>query len=364
MDHKRRALITEPGTHLLLPTSIFDVQQNFTAFIEWSGLTPEQLVISPLSALPLPAYSAIPEGRRRWPGVRPEAMWHPLMWLPARLTIPRIIQTEGTNTTWLETPDEWTVRTLLEMTDTVPVQIDNAWWVLLYDFAGSNFVRPAGPGDKHLVPMYDPATGTWLDILSLVGIDVDDAIGLARVEAWLDGEDDPALDSIELERLLRVPGRDADWALHRTHRRLQDTDEGGTTASYVEDLRQASTAVVCTELAELAGDLATKTPEAVPVEDIATRVITLAAMAREMTSLPAEEQEDFAAAMDELTVAVADTTSPVEVRRVAAQLATVLGAVRSATVAGIDRLDLRFQVESTEVIEQITRIQPGAFAGV
>lgn len=364
MDHKRRALITEPGTHLLLPTSIFDVQQNFTAFIEWSGLTPEQLVISPLSALPLPAYSAIPEGRRRWPGVRPEAMWHPLMWLPARLTSPRIIQTEGTNTTWRETPDEWTVRTLLEMTDTVPVQIDNAWWVLLYDFAGRRFVRPADAGDNHLVPMYDPATGTWLDVLSTVGIDVDDAIGLARVEAWLEGEPDPALDSIDLEHFLRVPGRDTDWALHRTHRFLEDTDEGGTTATYVEDLRLASTAMVCTELAELAGDLATKSPETTPVEDIATNVITLAAMAQRMTSLPDDQAEMLSEDMDELTVEASQATGPVEIRRLAAKLATILGAVRTVTVSGVDRLDLRFQVETAEVINQIDHIRPGSFAGV
>lgn len=50
-------------------------------------------------------------------------------------------------------------------------------------------------------------------MLSLVGLDSDNDADLARVGEWLDGEDDPLLDSIDLSEHIDNE-KDIDWALH------------------------------------------------------------------------------------------------------------------------------------------------------
>jgi hypothetical protein len=59
--------------------------------------------------------------------------------------------------------------------------------------------------------LYDVETGTWLDILSTVGLDVDDDIVQARITEWLEGAPDAELDSIDLSSGLDDPS-DIDWS--------------------------------------------------------------------------------------------------------------------------------------------------------
>jgi hypothetical protein len=49
--------------------------------------------------------------------------------------------------------------------------------------------------------LYDQTTGTWLDVLATVDIDVDQPRGQARVAAWLAGRPDSTLDGIDLTHL-------------------------------------------------------------------------------------------------------------------------------------------------------------------
>lgn len=179
----RRALLTDSGEPLYAPCAPVVSAIRFAAFAEATGLDPASLLTSPLVSVPLPLYpSTWPEGRRRWGEVRPEAMWHPLLWLPARVALPATIQSvDGSER--LETPDEWALRVAIELST---------------------------------VGLYDEGTGTWMDVLAMVGLDVDDELDLARVEEWLDGASDDLLDAIDLADILDIE-TDHDWAVHEVH---------------------------------------------------------------------------------------------------------------------------------------------------
>lgn len=179
----RRALLTDSGEPLYAPCPPVEAAIRFAAFSEVTGVPTSALLTTPLVSVPLPLYQAEwPEGRRRWEGVKPEAMWHPLLWLPERVARPYTI-VAADNSTHLETPDAWALRVALE-------------------------VSTCG--------LYDEATGTWMDVLAMVGLDADDDLDVARVEEWLDGSPDELLDSIDLSVLLDVEG-DEDWAVHEVH---------------------------------------------------------------------------------------------------------------------------------------------------
>lgn len=178
----RRRAYQVPGENLLLDENILAAPARAREFSEFAGIELRDLVVSPLAAAAVPIYNfaASPEGDtglRRWPHTRPEAMWHPLMWLPPRLAS-RYRYKDRENNTVFESDDQWAARVVMELT-------------------------AAG--------LYDPDTGEWVDVLATAGVDVEDDMDLARIEDWLDGEPDDVLDEISLDDVTRQD--DETWAL-------------------------------------------------------------------------------------------------------------------------------------------------------
>jgi len=183
----RRTWLTEPDEHLLLP-GMGSVPLHAlvrgrlrAATADW-GLDPTDVLATPLVSVPLPLYyeGGFGPGRRRWDGVRPEAMTHPLLWLPERLAQRyEMIFPDGTSR--IESDAEYCVRVALE-------------------------AEAAG--------LFDPAEG-WVDVLALHDLDIGDPAVRDRVSRWLAGVDDPVLDSIDLSDWTERAG-DPDWALAQT----------------------------------------------------------------------------------------------------------------------------------------------------
>jgi hypothetical protein len=165
------------GLALLDCGSAYDLAVGYAEFREHTGLDHAELISEFVVATPLPAYPDVAEDHdRRWPRVKPEALWHPAFWLPTEVWVRQV---DGD----LDEPDPvWVVRVCLEL-------------------------EAAG--------LYRPDRG-WRDVLHDVGLRVEDEADLARIRSWQLGVADPALDSIDLTgRLLRVPVDDQgqqDWA--------------------------------------------------------------------------------------------------------------------------------------------------------
>lgn len=174
-----------PGENLLLYRGAdplgFIERESF--FREASNLSNEFIVSSPLSAIQLPIQGRDDLGLvQRWPNtINPEIMWLPLFWLPERIGFRYVVTDpmvpEGER---LETDDEWSIRVVMEL-------------------------MAAG--------LYDPETGSWLDVLSAYGADIEDPETIIRLGAWLDGGSDPVFDSIDLTGLFVKPEGDEEWAL-------------------------------------------------------------------------------------------------------------------------------------------------------
>lgn len=204
VETKRRSLLTEPGESLLVSPSPFESAMRFEQFSRSTGVPIESLSTSLLCTVPIPAYPARFERGRRWPGVRPEAMWHPLLWLPPRLSSRYRVSVDPVV---LESDDLWSVRVALEM-------------------------MASG--------LYDQASGAWVDILDLVGVDIDTDTGCDRVAYWLDGAPDSELDSLDgqVEAMLDLSEPDQDWA-------------AVTAAESMDALRISSWAFAADDLAEV-----------------------------------------------------------------------------------------------------------------
>lgn len=166
----RRVCLANPGEPLLLARDPVESVIRFGQFSERSGIDTSELVASHTVAVPLPIWpERWQKGARRWTGIRSELMWHPLMWLPEHLANRVELPVEANGGRHHEGDDEWAIRVALEMTAS---------------------------------GLYDNATGTWLDVLATVGIDVDQPRAQARVAAWLAGRPDTALDGIDLTNLM------------------------------------------------------------------------------------------------------------------------------------------------------------------
>lgn len=182
-EYKRRPFLTSPGEPLVLgQQSPVLAAIRFGKFNELTGLDASDTTSSPLVGIPLPRYRRTPEGPRRWLTTRPEAMWHPLMWLPSRLAGLVALRTnEEGRVLEAEDADSWAVRVCLEM-------------------------EASG--------LYNQEDGTWIDCLALVGIDIDTEEGVQRVRDWLHGGPDEALDNLSLTEHLDIG--DESWAFRAT----------------------------------------------------------------------------------------------------------------------------------------------------
>ena len=189
---RRRHFLLEPGDTLLLEPDPIRVMVNFGRFAEATGVPSSSLATSRLCALPVPL-----GGIRSWPEVRLETAWLPLLWLPPHLAehkryvvgddgLAHSVTSAGSGAreVYEESDEEWMVRVALELT-------------------ASGF--------------YDAETGTFLDVMDFIGIDVDTTEGQERLRAWLAGGRDDDLDlfatGLELEGHLKSSS-EPDWALN------------------------------------------------------------------------------------------------------------------------------------------------------
>ncbi|MFE6966802.1 hypothetical protein ACFVAJ_16960 [Agromyces sp. NPDC057679] len=155
MEIRRRTYFPTAGEALLLPSEAITSPERYALFAQHSLLPRELIKGSPLASTPVPAR---PDGLR-WPAeTNPAMFWHPLLWLPESIARPEAD----------EELDLWAVRVSMEL-------------------------NAAG--------VFDVATGTWLDVLSTVGLDSDDPAVQSRVTAWLQGGSDPDLDRVDLSPL-------------------------------------------------------------------------------------------------------------------------------------------------------------------
>lgn len=212
MNPLRRTALAEPGEPLLLSQSPLTSATRLDKWADYTGIPVDRNVSSPLSAVPLPIYpQQWKPGQRRWPAVVAEAMWHPLLWLPPKLAGRYTIDADT------EPDDVWVVRVAYELT-------------------------AAG--------IYDPGTGSWLDVLSTVGVNIDAPTDIERVSRWLSGANDADLDSLSLDALLAetaATAADPDWAVH------QACDE-------IDQLKVIAWATAAETLLDHATDL-TETPD-------------------------------------------------------------------------------------------------------
>lgn len=178
---------------LLAALEPFEVLDRLEVFIDFSGLADDELVVTGFTATPVPKYvNTLAPGARRFPHARPEAMWHPLFWLPQQLVTPRPVAGTGRNLKF-ERPDVWATRILIEMT---------------------------------AANLYSESDGAWSDVLIEHGIDVDDPDDLARIQRWLDSAPDPVLDSIDLsDRIIS----DQEWSATHSQQVAADLNRSAWT---------------------------------------------------------------------------------------------------------------------------------------
>lgn len=194
IDPIRRPWLLEAGEPLLMASNPVEHLLRFSRVLNEWGLRPERLWPLPLCAVPLPvpASDEYPDVRRfpdRWPGLNPAAAWHPLLWLPRAVT----------DRVWIPTDDGTDV--VLEDDDTWAVKVS-----LICSVRG----------------LYDEESGTWTDVLSTAGVDIDRPEDLQRVSLWLAGSHDPVLDGIDITEMA-VDFDDPGWALTLAVEVVQET---------------------------------------------------------------------------------------------------------------------------------------------
>ncbi len=152
---RRRAWLLEPDEPLLLSRGPVHALARVSAqMAEW-GLGQDELFWSPLIGVALPrrpVLSTLAPPHCYGPRLKPEALWNPLLWLPVEVATPA----DG------EELEDWTARVGIELV-------------------------AAG--------IYDQATGTWLDVSSLLEAG---ELTADRARAWLEGGPDPELDHLTL----------------------------------------------------------------------------------------------------------------------------------------------------------------------
>jgi hypothetical protein len=229
VDDRRRQFLTEQGEPLILAHSPMTLVERYSHFIEATGLDEHLVTANPLVTVPMPVFNKA-SGPRGWPeNLNPEMLWHPLFWLPPRVALRYRFEDAEAGDGGIESEDEWVVRVGLELT---------------------------------LSNLYDPADGTWLDILSVIGLDSEDAATHNRLRFWLQGIEDADLDSIDLSVLTDLPAT-PHWALE-------------SAAELLPTLQPASWAVLADNLAQSAGEIAMDVTEIDDARNAVSMLVNLA----------------------------------------------------------------------------------------
>lgn len=182
---RRRPFLLQPGESLLIPTSAGAALARTSEMARLTGLADSSsLVTTTSAAIPLPVYrDDYAQTNDRLPEWDSSLLWHPLMWLPRDFAL-RYLLVDDDETSAAEPDELWAVRVCLTL-------------------------------QEH--GLYDPTSGTWLDILSAFGLDIDDAQDQARINAWIAGAPDDTLDSIEADVEALLAGQTGeeipDWPL-------------------------------------------------------------------------------------------------------------------------------------------------------
>lgn len=172
----RRNFIIDPADGLLLTPNGFEAWENNLTFCRETGLEPQDLAASTLCSAPIPRYFPQFNSPRRFSQVNPRDLWHPFFWLPKHLA-QKASLTLPSGEPYMESWDAYALRIVFEM--------------------GSSGVF---------------SQDGWLDVLSTVGINVDNPAHIERIERWQQGGADPALDSIDLTELFVAPSNPL-WSL-------------------------------------------------------------------------------------------------------------------------------------------------------
>lgn len=194
---RRKPFILVPGDPLILDSDPIDVILDFGRFVEETGIPATSMMTSRLCSLPIPLGEI-----RGWSNVRPETAWLPLLWLPPHLSKRKqyIINGDGLAQSVSPTARDTT------RGQEVYEESDETWMIrVMLELTASGF--------------YDADSGTWLDVLDIIGIDVGTDEGRRRVAAWLAGAPDEDLDlfdtGLELEGNIKSVA-EPDWALNES----------------------------------------------------------------------------------------------------------------------------------------------------
>jgi hypothetical protein len=244
MDIKRRQMLTEPGDTLLLSKSALDTAFRFSAWQELTGLPTDRFTADPVCSVPLPIYSEVAPGQRQFAEVKPEAMWHPLFWLPPRLAGRyRLPSVDGAEPR-IESTTMWSIRVALELSASGLYSIEEG----------------------------------WIDILATVGLDVENEADLARIEEWQAGAPDELLDSIDLDLYLHLED-DPNWALQ-------------SAMALEEPVIHAQWAILADSLMEVIYDAADP-DAALPLDEVRQDVAVAASLAGiQLEDVPTDDEED------------------------------------------------------------------------
>ncbi|MGP5523465.1 hypothetical protein ACTXM3_09225 [Glutamicibacter arilaitensis] len=184
----RRHYLTEPGQALIVSDDPIGRMYAFSQFVDDTGLNAENVAMDTVCAVPLPMITEDMDQERPFAQVNPAMMWHPLFWLPRRLMERQAYEDDEGNS-FIEDTRMWSLRVNLEMLSGL---------------------------------IYDAESG-WLDMMELIGLDVTNPADLRRIKAWQVGGEDEALDSINLDELMRDDA-DPKWALETARGIIDDID--------------------------------------------------------------------------------------------------------------------------------------------
>ncbi|MGP5015088.1 hypothetical protein ACTXJX_14895 [Glutamicibacter ardleyensis] len=188
LSRLRKHYLTEPGTPLIITEDPIARLYNASQFADNTGLPRENITTDTLCSVPLPVVTPDMTPERPYARVNPAMLWHPLFWLPSRLT-ERDVYVDDDGEEKIEDDVMWSLRLSLEL------------------LAGM---------------IYSPELG-WLDMMELVGIDVTNPADLERIRRWQNGAEDEALDSINLDELMQDKA-EPNWAMETSQSLVDEVE--------------------------------------------------------------------------------------------------------------------------------------------
>jgi hypothetical protein len=262
---RRRKFLLEPGQSLTPSFDPVDTTEKFGAFVTLSGFPAGHLLATRMTAFPLPTT----QEWRGQPGIEAAMLWHPYFWLPAEVIERKTFRitddgevcpgSEGDGGLYTEDDLTWSVRVCAELM---------------------------------MSGVYDDESGTWADVMDLIGIDIDTEAGLARVQLWLDGGFDQDLDLLATGLEMSGHIRDTDdpeWAEAWAVGMVKDFDVISIAAG---------TEVLVEEISCLQEAAAAECPDADEIHSMVGVMANVAAMA--LDDLPDADDNDPTGWWDEL----------------------------------------------------------------